>query len=129
MDNKTIAAIIAVAAITSVAAVLIAYSTIRSHGRIVGFGVDNSIDEIDWGVLSPGETAQVGFTVTNTGGKSGILNLTAPGIPSFLMISWNSEGASLQPGEQRFVQVTLEAASNAQPQDFNFDIIITLKGT
>lgn len=127
MDTKTLAAVVAVAAIAAAATVLTAYFTIHSTGRIIGFGVTCSVDAIDWGDLGPGETAQAGFHVLNTGDRNGTLSMTAD-TPAYLTLTWDAEGAELQPKQSRFVLLTLEAAADAEPQDFSFDIVITLTG-
>lgn len=125
METKTLVGIVAVAAIVATAAVLIAYAAISSSGRIIGFGVECSIDAIDWGDIAPEQQKQVSFTVTNTGDRDGTLTMTS-NAPDYLTLTWDSEGALLQTAQTRTVTLTLTASASAQPQDFNFDIVITL---
>lgn len=121
-------ALVAGAIITVVAAaILIAYFTVHNTGRIVTFGVAASDNQIDWGSLQPGDTAQVNLTITNTGSQAGNLTMTSDA-PVYLTLTWNAENATLQGFESLPVTFTLQVAADAQPQNFNFDITITLTG-
>lgn len=99
---------------------------IQNSGSIVTFGVSASVSEINWGNFYPSQTKSSNFTLTNTGSFSGKLTMNSTA-PDFLSLSWDSEGAVLQPNETREVWVFLTASPSATQQLFNFDITITLE--
>lgn len=108
--------------------VLIATTRIGNVGNIQSFGVDTNVDKIEWGNVFPNNAYEADITVTNTGGAAGILTMTTENMPTYLTLSWNAEGLSINAGETKPVKFTLTIANNAPAVAFSFDIIIRLQG-
>jgi hypothetical protein len=127
MDNSVKVTIgILLAVVIILAGILIATLTIPSTGRIITFGCQASITAIDWGMIQPSETKQISFTINNTGSEAGTLSMTTSGMPTALILAWDSEGAILQPAQVRTVTLALTAKANSTAQTFAFNVIITL---
>lgn len=124
--DKVALALVITAAIIGVA-IVIATVAIRNTGRVISFGVTADVSEIDWGDMAPGLTKQVSFNVTSNSSIDGALTMTHTA-PSYLTLTWDSEGVTLTPDETRAVTFMLTASDTAQPQSFSFDITITLTG-
>jgi len=128
-------ATIVVAAVT--VALLMAIRPVSSTGKIKAIGCEIWADanriiklqQVDWGVLSPGDVAAVTFWVQNIGNLNGTLsfnitswqfttviaNSTLPSNASnYLVYSWNYSGAVLKPFDTVPVQMQLAVAPNIQ---------------
>ena len=105
--------------------------SIRSVGRVKAVGISVSQSEIDWGLIGRGESKAVSVTVSNVNNTAVSLSMsTANWQPSnaesYFSLVWNSEGAVLQPGEQRQVTFVLSVANAEIPfGTFSFDIVVT----
>ena len=88
------------------------------------------VSEILWGTLEPGESANRTFYIVNTGNTALTLHLrTASWSPAeaetFISLTWDSEGFSLEAGAKRLVNLTLTVSSMIRGVDsFTFDIIL-----
>jgi len=71
-----------------------------------------ALTEIDWGVLEPGSSRNVTAYVEDAGTVPCVLSLVTenwePAVAAtYISITWDAEGAELQPGEMRLVVFTL----------------------
>jgi hypothetical protein len=98
------------------------YLDATSIAEAVGFGksIDvysdvncmNSLQSIDWGMLSPGDRKNVTIYVRNEGESSTVLALNSSGwtpteAPNFMRISWSYSGSAVGPGQIMIIMLTL----------------------
>jgi len=111
---------------------------IPSSGRIMVVGIEaywdeactQPVSEILWGTLEPGESANSTFYIVNTGNTALTLHLrtaswSPPEAETFISLTWDSEGSSLEAGAERLVNLTLTISAIIGDVDsFTFDIIL-----
>lgn len=134
-----------------VVTLLIYGQPVSSTGKIRAIGCDIWADtnrtiklqQIDWGVLSPGDIAGITFWIQNIGNVNGTLsfnvtdwkfatvtpNSTLPGnASSYLVLSWNYSGAVMKPFETVPVQMQLAVSPQiANISQFNCTINIWIR--
>ena len=135
---------IVLTAILTHAAMMLTYSETRitAQGVIKTVGVEafwdvactDDVTAIDWGTLEPGTQATIAFYVLNRGNAPVTLGLSAEAwSPSdaqdHLILSWDYDGRSIDPGAAIPVQLTLTVAANITGiMAFSFQIVITAQG-
>jgi hypothetical protein len=72
----------------------------------------NTVQSIDWGMLSPGEKESVTIYVRNEGESSTVLSLNVYGwspveAPSYMTVTWDYSGAPVNSGQTVAIQLTL----------------------
>jgi hypothetical protein len=72
----------------------------------------NTVQSIDWGMLSPGEEKNVTIYVRNEGESSTVLALDVYGwspaeAPNYMTVTWNYSGAPVNSGQTVAIQLTL----------------------
>ena len=121
------------------AGVLTANQIVPAGGEITAIGVGvytdsdctNNCTNIDWGTLAPGNSTDRTIYVKNTGSIPVTLSMTATGwTPSdantYLTLTWNQEGHSLDAGDSVAATLTLTASTSAgNLTSFNFNVVIT----
>lgn len=126
MNTQEKAAIAGIAiAIALVAAVLIATYRLSNTGTIITVGLTSSISNVDWGNMTPNSSKTVQFSVTNTGSGIGKLSMTTENLPNYLVCTWDSENATIQPQQARTVTITLFATPASPAGGFSFYIVLT----
>jgi len=113
-------------------------TTIASRGnlRVDGVGVYNDLNYsvattyLDWGTLEPGATRSIALFVRNEGNYASTLFLTTDNwnplnASSYIGLSWNYDGRTLNPLDVLDVTLTLSISSGAENiSSFSFDVII-----
>lgn len=146
MLQKVHVSILAVAILATVSTLvfglLSASTTISNTGNVkaVGVGVywdsgcSQEVSLIEWGSLDPGETSSVTVYVRNEGNVAVTLNMSTenwdpPEASSYITLSWDYSGQTLEPGESIGVTLTLSISSDVQNvTEFDFDIVIAVVG-
>jgi hypothetical protein len=119
-------------------AVGITVRKIPSSGRVevVGIGAywddacTQPVSEILWGTLEPSETANRTFYIVNTGNTALTLHLrtaswSPPEAETFISLTWDAEGLSLEADGRRAVNLTLTVSATIRGVDsFTFDTIL-----
>ncbi len=88
------------------------------------------LDSIDWGILGKGEVVNHVVFLKNTGNATGIAqckfsNFSPKNAESYIDLSWDSEGATLNPGEVHEATIILKVIQNFEGlTDFKVDIDI-----
>jgi len=117
-------------------------ATIGSVGSVKAAGVKvyresacvNEMSSIDWGVTEAGSSKNVTVYVKNTGNTAVILSLSTAnwnpsGASSYIALSWDYGGQSVNPAGVAQVKLTLRISSSiAGITNFSFDIIVTGTG-
>jgi hypothetical protein len=94
-------------------------------------GCTIEISSIQWGDLSPGDTATSTMYVRNEGNVAITLSIQAANwnptsAEGYLTLGWNRDGYVLQPNQTIEALLTLTVSSNINGiTNFSFDIIIT----
>jgi len=142
-NEKLMVAGLLVAAVIITAAVMSFTLTVPSKGKLKKIGVEIYTDsagtiklnEIDWGILGPGDVAQVTAYMKSIGNKPSNVTMTTqnwnPAIASsYITLTWDyPPGRILQPGEMIAVKFTLTVSESIKDVDsFSFDIVITSTG-
>ena len=124
---------------TLISGVVISTQSINSGGTITSMNVEifNNIEctqactNINWGILTPGESTNQTIYIKNAGNKQLTLFLTvenwAPvNASNYLSLNWDKENTNLDPDQFTMATLTLSADSDINSIDnFIFDIIIT----
>jgi hypothetical protein len=90
----------------------------------------NIMTNIEWGEIEAGGDSDVQLYVKNNGDTDILISLdtenwSSQDAENHMNLSWNYNGASLQPGEVRAVVLTLSVSSNCpELSSFGFDIVI-----
>lgn len=114
-----------------VTGVLMSMINIPSSGFIVSVGIrvtdtDNiQITELNWGELYQSSQVSRTIRVHNIGNKNVTITMTTSGMPSYLSLAWNREGAIIAPGGYIDATFTLTVSPTPEPGTFRFDIVIT----
>jgi hypothetical protein len=123
---------------TIISAVEVSSRSISSGGSIVSMNVEifSNIDltqtcsNINWGILTPGETVSQTIYIKNNGNKAITLSMTTENwspanASTYMSLSWNQESTSLDPGQATPASLTLATAADISSiSDFDFNIII-----
>jgi hypothetical protein len=132
MKHKTLStAILLSCSAIAVYALLSITVRIRSTGTIKTVGVQSSVSSIDWDGLAPGAAATETVTFTNNGSVAEKLSMTTgnwepSAAASYITLSWDREGAVLQPAASTSATFTLSvSASIIDVKQFSFDITVT----
>jgi len=108
--------------------------------KAVGVGVywdaalTNKVSSIDWGTLEPGSNVTKTVYIRNEGNAAAKLSLTTSNwspstASSYLTLTWNYGGQTLNVNESIQVKLTLSASSSVTGiTNFSFDITITATG-
>ena len=92
------------------------------------------VSSIGWGMLEPGETKTMSFYVRSLSNVATTLfmrteNWQPVGVDTYISVSWDSEGASLNGGAQRLVALTITVFPNIVDVDtFSFTTVIEAQG-
>ena len=122
--------------------VLISTKTVTSSGTVVSVNVSVYSDSacqqpvmsLNWGSISPGNSATLPIYVKNTGTIQITLSMTKAnwnpaGTNGQLTVTWNREGATLSPNQVAAATLTLSASSSINGiTTFSFDVIIAGTG-
>jgi uncharacterized membrane protein len=136
--GATIAIGLLVANANLIYGLLSAVATIGSSGVVATAGLkvyqeaacQNELTSIDWGTLIPGQTYSRTVYLKNTGTVTLTLSMNTSGwTPSnaqqYITVSWNLEGAQINPSTVLTVTLTLTVNSNIQGvTGFSFNINI-----
>ena len=111
--------------------------TITTSGSLTQIGIaaywdsdlTDYVSTIDWPTLNPGENTTVALWIMNTGTAPVVLrmiteNYTPQEASSYLAVTWNTEGHTLNPGESTQTTITLSVDTQAQFTGFSFDMTI-----
>lgn len=115
---------------------------ISSSGAVKAIGVSvysdadctNRLSSIDWGVLEPDESKNVISYIRNEGNSAVTVSLSTENwspsnASSYITLSWDYSGQSINPNEAIEVTFTLAvSASVSGITDFSFDIVIVGSG-
>lgn len=99
-------------------------------GLYLDYACTQNVESIDWGDITPGESVTRVIYLKNTGNTQISLSMTANNWnPSFangpITLSWNKEGALLNPGEVTSATLVLETVENiAGITTFSVSILI-----
>ena len=91
----------------------------------------NNVTSINWGTLSAGGTNSVTVYVKNIGTVPLTLSLSTgswspAGAQSYMTVTWNYAGATIQPNGVQAVTITLTVSASIQGiTNFSFNVIIT----
>ena len=124
---------------TLISGVTVSSQSINSGGAITSINVEiynnNECTEpctnIDWGIITPGDSTTKTIYIKNTGNKPINLFMTAENwipidVETYSSVTWNRENFNLNPDQIIITTLTLEIAQDINSiEDFNFDIIIT----
>jgi len=116
--------------------------TVQSRGKIKGIGVGiyaNAeasivVSEIDWGILEPGDSANVTVYIKNEGNVVANLTMkteawTPAQAEESIQLTWDYDGTELGVSDIRCVTFTLSVDPSIRGiNDFSFDIIVTAVG-
>ena len=92
-------------------------SNVTSSGVIATPGLKTSVNNIDWGTLFVGSTVSQQVTITNNGTVPLTLSMTVDTwnpiqASSYITISWDQTGVTLQPGDSVTATFTITIAAN-----------------
>lgn len=113
-------------------------TTIASHGnlKVNGVGVYQdancsiAVEYLDWRTLEPGSAENITVYVRNEGNRAATLfletnNWNPVNASSYMTVSWDYSGQTLNPTENSRITLTLSISSDVKDiVDFSFDIII-----
>lgn len=126
---------------TIVQGITLGRKQVLSRGRIKKVGVEvywdasgtDTIIQVDWGMLEPGQASKVLIYIKNTGNSPITLVLyTSDWLPeetgTYITLGWNYTSAVLDKKEIIPVELTLTVSPDILDIDV-FDFIITIEGT
>ena len=116
--------------------------TISNSGAVKAIGVGvywddectSPVSSIDWGIIEPGSSKDVACYIRNEGNSASTLSMnTSNWNPSsaktYITLSWNYGGQSINPNEVVEVTFTLSISASIQGiTSFSFDITIVGSG-
>ena len=119
-------------------AVLVGNKTIPNNGHVKAVGVGvywensciNDVDSIGWGYLDPGTSHDVTVYVRNEGTvpmtlSMSVNNWNPSSASTYITVSWNREGQSLDPDDVLTATITLSVSqATTDLSSFSFDITI-----
>jgi len=126
------------ASVTYAFGLLASVRRIPSVGTVKTIGVGaywditctNKVTEIDWGLLEPGETANVTIYLKNEGNAPIALSMSTENwnpsnASKYIALQWSYRGETVNPGKAIEVALVLSVNSTITGvTDFRFDIII-----
>ena len=91
------------------------------------------VSSIDWGMLEPGSSMNTTFYVRNEGNVPANLSLSTTDWqpdtgPTFLSLTWNYDGRTMQPQEIFTAILTLTVSPSVDFSNFTVDIMILASG-
>ena len=124
---------------TIISGAVISSQSIRSGGTITSMNVEifsnndcsQECNNIDWGIVTPGESITQTIYIKNNGNKPITLFMTTEewtptNASTYMNLTWDKDNTNLNPEQVISATITLSASSNIDSiDDFNFDIIIT----
>ena len=124
---------------TIISGVVISSQAISSGGTITSMNVEifnnndcsQTCSNIDWGILTPGDSITQTIYIKNSGNKPITLFMTTEewtptNASTYLNLTWDKENTNLNPDQVVLASITLSASLNIDSiDDFNFSIIIT----
>jgi hypothetical protein len=124
---------------TIISASVLSARSISSGGTITSLNVEiyaniecsQTCSNINWGILSPGESTTQTIYIKNSSNKPIMLYMTIENwIPAsantYIDLTWDKEGTILETDQVTPASLTLSTALETDSlTDFNFDIIIT----
>jgi hypothetical protein len=113
--------------------------TIPTSGKIRAYGVgiywdstcNEAVTSLDWGIAEPGLTQNVAFYLRNEGNAPITIyldteNWSPQTAATYMTLSWDYNGASINPDQVIQVTLTLSISSSIEGiTNFAFDIIIS----
>lgn len=128
-------ALVGAAAVTGL---LTTSRTIGSSGNVKAINVEvywdsggtQVVDQIDWGILEPGDSLNKTVYIKNTGNAPLTLNMSYSGwnpseAGNYIILSWNKEGATIDPDGMVAAVLTLSVSDTISGiTDFSFNIVI-----
>jgi len=142
----TVLITIVISAVIAIGLYRIANIQVPSLGTVKALGVEaywdrnleNKIETIDWGTIQPGSSKNVTLYLQSISNIKTTLyldttNWNPQNISDYMNLSWNYDGAPINPGEVTQVTLTLSASSSHSfvryliindVEDFSFDITI-----
>lgn len=142
IDFKTIFLIL----IVFIAGVSVGYAIfsftykIPSKGEVSTIGINivneenQSIKEIDWGIIDPGSSKTIKVYAYNNGTMPVILdyatdNWNPQNASDYIILTWDYDGQTIQPGAKIPINLTLKVLSTISGiKQFSFDILIMATG-
>jgi len=122
----------------------VVYYSLRLHGhgtiKLVGLKAYSDpaatleVSAVDWGLIPPGGVSQVLLYLKSTSTTPANWTLTTENwdpsaAQNFMVLTWDYDGGTLQPGEIRAVRFTLQVSVNISAiVDFALDIVVTAAG-
>jgi hypothetical protein len=117
-------------------------STISSVGtfKAIGVGVywnnnlTNSVTEINWGLLEPGDKKSFTIYIKNEGNAPLTLSMSTsnwnpPSVANYLTLTWSYTGQAINAGVTVQLTLTLTVSESVSGiNSFNFDIIVVGSG-
>ena len=111
---------------------ILTYQTrITNIGRIKTIGCEVTPTEIDWGTLTPNQTATKTIQITNNGTTNITLTYTTqewnpPETEQYITLTWNYTNQTIQPNQTTTIQLTLYIKPEIHDiTNFQFTITIT----
>jgi hypothetical protein len=116
--------------------------TLTNQGSVTAIGVGvywnsngtNPVSSFDWGMLDPGTNKTITCYIKNEGNNVVTLSMSASNwnpanAPTYLTLTWNLGGSTVNPGQIRTARFTLAvSASTSGITNFSFDITIVGSG-
>lgn len=116
--------------------------TLGNQGSVkaVGVGVywnsngTNPVTSLNWGMIDPGSNKSLTFYVKNEGNQILTLSMSASNwnpsnCTQFMTLSWNLNGATLNPGQTKTATFTLVVSASIKGiTSFSFDLTIVGSG-
>lgn len=113
--------------------------TVSNTGSVTGVGVGvysdqactSAVSSISWGMIDPGSNSNRTVYIRNDGNAAATLSLTTSNwnpttASSYMTLTWNYGGQSLNPNQVVQVRLTLAVSSSVNGiTNFSFDITIT----
>jgi hypothetical protein len=145
LTQRLFATITLVILAVGAAAAIMAFGTLSNNRSIQSYGTVKAINvgvywnsgctnvtsTVNWGMLSPGTSKDFTIYVKNEGNVAMKLSLVAQNwsptnAPSYMTLSWNREGQSVNSGSVLSATLSLSVSSSISGiTSFSFDIIIT----
>jgi hypothetical protein len=133
---------LALSAVGPVVSTMLSNRTISNAGSVktVGVGVywdqalTNPVASINWGTIEPGLNVNRTVYIRNEGNSAATLSMSTSNwspssASSYMVLSWDYAGQTLNVNEVRQVKLTLSvSASITGITDFSFDITIAANG-
>jgi hypothetical protein len=117
---------------------LLTNKTLANQGSVTAIGVGvywnsngtNPVTSFNWGIIDPGNNKSISCYIKNEGNSVVTLSMSTSNwnpanAAQFMTLSWNLNGATLNPGQTRTATFTLTvSASITGITNFSFDVTI-----